>query len=238
MRFLLGVALVLIGSSLAGATGTEIHPVVPFTPVFAADQKDISFNSLYQELGQFSMLEAWHSILGALEIKTIESKNLQIELNRQAELNRQGAGKGADYELAEYQYKASLLKINELKIQSEGARLQAEVTRLGILQEGDQSRDLRKDVAQLMKKQLDNKLLAQQAQVESQSLTALYLYERLKTARILNAKKIVRDEEMKTRQLNYLASRFQILTLNRQIQVTKMSIAAMERTLKRLFSTP
>ncbi len=210
---------------------------LPFDPAYASEQKDITFDSLGGEIGQFQQMSAWHSLLGAIKTKRIEREALKRAYERGKKLLGTDGITREELDRREYRYLLSNGTIEEMELRAQMARVSVETTKFGMIMQGDQSgaTDLRREIAQNMKQSLEFQIQAMKSGLKNAGLTEQYLGKQAAIAEDLYKKKTITLVEYENRVGEHNISMVQQEVLTHQIEVIDKAIEGLNKSLERLF---
>jgi hypothetical protein len=124
---------------------------LPFPPAYAADQKEITFNSLWQEINQFQQLGGHQNYKFQLLGRRHELEILKASFERAEILYSKRQISLSEYSRRKVAYQTAQLRAEEMESKVAMMRDYAEIAKLGIVDQGDPDVDLRGDIARKMK---------------------------------------------------------------------------------------
>jgi hypothetical protein len=207
----------------------------PFVPAYAADQPDLTFESLYREINQFQQMLAWYAVLGNIDSKKIERDLLKQYYDQAKPLRDSGAISETEFERREYDYKVSNEMLQEMENRAQMLRLSVETSKFSVMMYGDPSKDLRKDMAQNMKESLEFQNKAQAHALEVARLTEEHRKQVMEDGAELVRQNHITKVEYAKRILAYESAKSQTKTVKSQIHVIDKAIVGINRSLERLF---
>lgn len=208
---------------------------LPFDPAYAADQKEITFDSLGGEISQFQQMSNWHNMLGNIKNKKLERDQLKKAYERGKTLVSTGAITREEFERREFVYQMSEGSVREMEARAQMARISVESTKMTMIMQGDSSKDLRRDMAQNMKKSLEAQFDALKAGSENAALNEAYQSKLAAIAEDLYRKKVITETEYDRRKQDHESAKNQVDVLAHQKDVIGKALAGIERSLQRLF---
>ncbi len=226
---------ILIFAALTSLSAHAGYAELPFDPAYAADQKEITFDSLGGEIGQFQQMNTWHNMLGNIKNKKVETEQLRKAYERGKTLVGTGAITREEFERREFAYKISAGTVKEMESRAQMLRISVESTKLGIIMKGDSTKDLRMDTAQKMKESLEAQLEALKYSSENAALVEAYTAKQEANARELFNKKVIGEVELDRRAAEHENAATEVETLSHQVDVIKKAVAGLDRSLQRLF---
>ncbi len=228
------VTILFIFLSLNVVADQKRAPIL-FEPIYAYQQKNITFDSLWQEINQFQNLSYWHSVLGNIESKRLERDVLRKAYERGKKLYEKGGITRREYVHRKFRLDKNEAVLAELESRAEMTRVSAEIARYGMQQTGDEQLDLRREIAGRMRESLQHEVRAMERALVSARLSETHLKEELDQARILHQKGTIPLGELERREMDHADVLIQVETLGSQIQVLNQAIGGFNKSLERLF---
>ncbi|MGE4133128.1 MAG: hypothetical protein AB7F86_15910 [Bdellovibrionales bacterium] len=225
--------LTVLLTGISASAGRKTY--LPFDPAYAHLQKNITFESLGQEVSQFMQLVNWHGAVG-----NVDSRKRDLEFHRRSyerALKLKNEGRLTEEEFADREYKFHLseTKLAEAESQTQMVRLSAETARLGLIQNGDENLDMRREIAQKMKESLEFRKQSLEQHRQGAILTETNLRGRYERAKELFEKGIVPVQEFERHELNFQNAQTDLQVVDGQIQVINAAILGFNKSLDRLF---
>lgn len=226
--------LLLLGLTI-NVGADEQKNTISFEPVYAYQQKNITFDSLSQEINQFQNLASWYSILGEIESKRLERNISRQAFERGQKLFDRGSISRSEFLQRKFRYEKCQALLAEMESRAEMTRVSAEIARFGMQQNGDEQLDFRRQIAGKMRESLQHQVQAMEKGLASVRLSEALLKEEMEQARILHEKGSLPAAELEKRETSYFDVRIQVESLGNQIQVINQAIEGFNKSLERLF---
>jgi hypothetical protein len=179
---MVGIFLSLI---LQCSLGRAEDMSLPFPPAYAADQKEITFNSLWQEINQFQQLGGHQNYKFQLLGRRHELEILKASFERAEILYSKRQISLSEYSRRKVAYQTAQLRAEEMESKVAMMRDYAEIAKLGIVDQGDPDVDLRGDIARKMKD-----TLLHQRTATAKALSAAQLEKQYHAGRLAAAKEL------------------------------------------------
>ncbi len=211
------------------------HPELPFEPAFAADQQNVTFDSLYQEVFQFQSMSNWYGVAGQISAKQLEGIPLAREYKHAQVLFKKHTISASKFERVKYNYEMNLNQVKSLKAQLAIAEAYAQMSRLSLIQNGNDNMDLRKSIAEAIKKSEEGRLENLKASVEGAILTRDYYRNLVERYKKLHKSLDLPTEEFDRMRARALEAAVSVGTIQSQISVSESALEGLNRTLERLF---
>lgn len=208
---------------------------IQYEPIYAYQQKNINFDSLWQEINQFQSLSNWHWINGQLEAKRLERNKARGAYERGKKLYESGTLSLSEFNRRKLGYDKCELALAELEVRAEMSRISAEIAQIGMRQEGDEQLDLRRETAAKMRESLQHQVRTLELNLASARLTEAVVKEELERGRQLHKKGNLTDAELERREIDHADIKIQIQTLSSQIAVINQAVWGFNKSLERLF---
>jgi len=227
--------IIFLTAILTLHTSQAQYADVPYEPVYASDQPEITFDSLGGEIGQFQQMADLHSMLGNIQTKKLEVENNRKALERGKKLAGSEAISKDELDRREYHYKLSLGQLGEMENRSHMKRISLESTKIGIMMNGDPQLDKRKELAEKMKESLEFQVKALNYGLNNAILTEAHEAKRAADALTLLNKKAISEVEYEQRLQEHEKSKIQRTVYDQQILVINKAIEGLEKSLRLLF---
>lgn len=232
MRAVAVVVIVLVALNVSADTGQS---GIAFEPIYAYQQKNITFNSLSQEINQFQSLNQWHSVRGELLSQRLEVGLRRRAFERGQKLFEKKQISEVEFARRTYDYERAQFRFKELEARAEMTRVFAEISRYGLQQNGDEQLDFRREIASKMRESLQFQMKALEHSLQNAHLTERLLKKDLDRARELYERGVITTPEMDKREIEYSDVVIRVETLSHQIEVIGMAIDGFNKSLDRLF---
>lgn len=208
---------------------------LPFPPEYAADQKEITFNSLWQEINQFQQLGSQQNYKYMLIGRKKEVEFLKNSFDRAQKLYDKKEMSLSEYSKRKVNYEAALLRAEELENDVAMMQDYAEIAKLGIIEQGDPDVDLRADIAKKMKDTLTHQRSAYQKGLAAAELEKRYHSGRLAAAKELYDNGNLSLDNYERVELDLQRATTDVNSKSAQIRVLDSAIHGLDRSLDRLF---
>lgn len=208
---------------------------IPFEPVYAYQQKKITFDSLSHEISQFQNLSRWHYVLGEVQSRRLERDGLKRAFERGEILHAQGRISRSEFLKRRHRFQKSEFALAESESEAELARIWAEIARFGLQESGDEQADFRRETALKMRESLRLQARSLSNGLASARLTEGLLKEEVEAGRVLHQKGNLTLAELEERELAYREIQIRVETLQSQSEVIGQAVRGIDLSLERLF---
>lgn len=228
MRTLILAALLLSPSAWAQIEANS------FEPALAAQQAQITADSLHWEAKQFQELAKWRSLQGKVKTSKGKTALLKRDLDRAQILVRSNQVTIEAYVTAKFLYEKNLSETARFEAEAAEALAKARVAKLQVLQSANAGADLRRELTQARLEAEENRVKSLQA-----ALASTEEEHKLRELREKNGKTLVQrsalseaGQDLRAFDTEDAASRAE--SLRAQIQVSEQMIQALHLALERL----
>ncbi len=229
----IAVAIILVTTLQVAADSVRVS--LPFEPVYAYQQKKITFDSLSWEISQFQSLSRWHHVLGDVQTRRLELETQKRSFERGQKLFKQGRISRTEFLHRQHRFQMAEYTLAELEGEAEMARISAEIARFGLQENGDDDADFRREIALKMRESLRHQAKTLESGLAAARLSETLLKEELESGRVLHEKGNLTLAELEHRELSYRRTTIRVETLQSQYQVVGQAIHGINASLEKLF---
>lgn len=213
---------------------TSAYAAAPLVPVYAADQAQVTNDSMRYETQQFRAMAKWKSAVAMLETAELQRDQSKRTFERESNLFKSGASSESKLLAAERDY----LNSEEMVIRLNGAvtlaRATAEVNQQLVLEVGNPGVDNRRQISESMLVALRTEKRNQQAALTNAMSSKAYHERRRENGKILFDKGLMSSVEYEQRQLAAKAASDGVDSVKFELDGIENSIAGMEKTQARI----
>ncbi len=219
----------------AYALGPEPHQ--PFEPAYAADQEQLTIDSMEEETNQFRRFGEWNAQLEQLKAKKQSRDDLRTEYERVKQLFERGNVSPDIFREKEFTYLQAENSLAQQESQTERAREIAAIARLRLLQKGNPARDYRQEIAQLLQTATQTEKRALETSLMGARATLAYFQNRIASGRVLLEKDLISKVEMEKRESRKVWALSQIQLIQNQIKAADDALDGLRRSQEKLEKT-
>ncbi|HMN67860.1 MAG TPA: hypothetical protein PKC28_04910 [Bdellovibrionales bacterium] len=206
----------------------------PLEPVYAADQRVISTDSVELEIEQFRFIARYHQVQDQLREAELKRDQAKKDFERDSKLFDQGSISETKFLNSQLQYQTSERAVLQLTSRVDEQKSLATISGLKLLEKGNPGSDHRGEIFATMQTRLD---FEKRNLIESKNMARLnldFFSMRYENGQKLHRKGVISDMQLEQRELELQNAKDQLQSVEYQIIAVQDAMAGLKKSQDRI----
>lgn len=205
-----------------------------FVPAKAADQRELTSDSILFEGLQYQFMGKWKTSSELLKTAEMKRDQMKNEFEVAKKLAQDGKISDNQLKVAALNYQESESAVHRTKGDEQRHRANAMVSKLRLLEKGNPGLDQRRPIAMAIHDQLTAERENYESALKSAQMSMEYFKARAENGKILYDKKVISRIEYERRNLDFENAKVEVLSAKNDLETSSESLKGIEESLIKL----